>query len=262
MTRALLIAALLVAGCDRAAPDNAVDPAPAAPSPAAPAPTAVAVDEKTDLLEFHFGWATAVSAIPVLAAELRKRALERKAELVKSATSDKAERAKNDYPFNSYQYSVQYEVSGATPRLLSLSADWFEFTGGAHPMHGTNALLWDKAAEREVKIADLLGGGQAQLTSIYAKAYCDALKAQRAKKRPGEPVGDPGDEFNKCPGFVDLDIIPKASAAGAPFGTIWFHADPYVAGPYAEGDYDVELPVNAALVAALKPDYRASFAAR
>lgn len=262
VTRALLIAALLVAGCGRAAPGNTADPAQAAPQPAAPAAAPVAVEEKTDLLEFHYGWPAVVSAIPALADSLRKRALDHKAELLKTAASDKAERAKSNYPFNAYESSIQYEAAGATTRLLSLSADWFDFTGGAHPNHGTKALLWDKTAAKEVKFADLLSGGQAQLSSLYAKAYCDALQAQRAKKREGEPVGDPDDGFNKCPGFDELSIIPKAAAAGAPFGTLWFHADPYVAGPYVEGDYDVELPVNAALVAALKPEDRASFAAR
>jgi len=36
-------------------------------------------------------------------------------------------------------------------------------------------------------------------------------------------------------------------------------ADPYVAGPYAEGNYTVDLAVTSAVIAALKPEYRASF---
>jgi hypothetical protein len=43
---------------------------------------------------------------------------------------------------------------------------------------------------------------------------------------------------------------------------ITFHADPYVAGPYAEGDYDISLPVTAEVIAALKPAYRSSFEAQ
>ena len=39
-------------------------------------------------------------------------------------------------------------------------------------------------------------------------------------------------------------------------------ADPYVAGSYAEGRYEIRLPVTAAFVAALKPEYRASFEAQ
>ncbi len=43
---------------------------------------------------------------------------------------------------------------------------------------------------------------------------------------------------------------------------ITFHADPYVAGPYAEGDYDIALPVTQAVIEALKPAYRSSFEAQ
>jgi hypothetical protein len=34
---------------------------------------------------------------------------------------------------------------------------------------------------------------------------------------------------------------------------------PYEAGPYAEGAYEVTLPVSAAVVAAVKGEYRPSF---
>ena len=36
---------------------------------------------------------------------------------------------------------------------------------------------------------------------------------------------------------------------------------PYEAGPYAEGGYEVTLPVTPAILAVVKPEYRASFAA-
>jgi len=36
--------------------------------------------------------------------------------------------------------------------------------------------------------------------------------------------------------------------------------DPYAAGPYAEGGYEVTLPVTPAVLRAVKPEYRALFA--
>jgi hypothetical protein len=56
-------------------------------------------------------------------------------------------------------------------------------------------------------------------------------------------------------------MIPSGSA-GQPMDEIMFHADPYVAGPYAEGDYDITLPVAQAIIEALKPAYRSSFEAQ
>jgi hypothetical protein len=45
------------------------------------------------------------------------------------------------------------------------------------------------------------------------------------------------------------------------FDRIGFLIAPYNAGPYAEGSYEVTLPVTAAVVAAAKPEYRAAFVA-
>ena len=60
-------------------------------------------------------------------------------------------------------------------------------------------------------------------------------------------AGGPDDPFNQCPKFAELADHPQGPGKGGPMTTMLFHADPYVAGPYVEGDYDVELPVSAAL---------------
>jgi hypothetical protein len=46
------------------------------------------------------------------------------------------------------------------------------------------------------------------------------------------------------------------------FNRIGFLINPYVAGPRVEGDYEVTLPVNAAILAAVKPQYRQYFVAQ
>ncbi len=43
------------------------------------------------------------------------------------------------------------------------------------------------------------------------------------------------------------------------FERLLLTASPYVAGPYAEGSYEIELAVTTDLIAALKGDYRGSF---
>ena len=59
------------------------------------------------------------------------------------------------------------------------------------------------------------------------------------------------DLFGQCPKFTEIEIMPTGPAQGVrPMTTLLFHADPYVAGPYVEGDYDVDLPVSAAFLAA------------
>ena len=46
------------------------------------------------------------------------------------------------------------------------------------------------------------------------------------------------------------------------FDEVEFVASPYTAGPYAEGEYELVLPVTRQLIAAIKPVYRASFEAQ
>ena len=264
MRKLLLAAVLLGTACSAQVDSNNANQAEAQANAAAPAAAAAAgnIDDKTDLLTFHLAWPAEVGAIPALVEAIRGPALEHKAEMLANAKSDKAEREASNYPFHAYEVSNDYKVAGATPQLLSLYDEWFEYTGGAHPMHGTTALLWDKQANKAVKFADMFTGGLAQINALFGKAYCSALDAERAKKREGMPKGDADDPFNICPKFDELVFIPKAGADGATLRKLWIHADPYVAGPYSEGDYDVELPMSAAAIAALKPEYRASFTAK
>jgi len=265
---AILLAVLAVGCSEGPAPSshdaqNAVLPLQkAARGPAERASRPFSMNDKTDLLEFQLGWPAEVSALPSLATKIWDPILKHKAELLKSAAAEKAERTKGGFDFHGYESSSEYRVVGDSGRMLSLVNEWYEYTGGAHPMHGTAGVLWDRPVNRATTVAGLLDNGANRLQALLAKAYCAALDAERAKKRG--PVDDDqprsaDDPFNQCPPFSDLAVIPRGPS-GKPFTTLLIHADPYVAGPYVEGDYDVELPVTAAFVAALKPEYRASFA--
>ncbi len=255
----LIIGLLALAACQSQAPATNSAKTNEAAKATAPA-KAVAEEEATDLLSWGLSYPAEVAAIPVLADWIRAASMKLKAENLAAATVDKAEREKNGFDFNGYEQSDAYEVEGDSPRLLSVADNWYVFTGGAHPNHGTKALLWDRQAGRAIAFTDLLSGGPVALETLFAKSYCAALDKQRAEKRGPEDAGGPDDLFNQCPKFAELAIIPKG-AKGKPFNALLFHADPYVAGPYVEGDYDVELPVTAEFLAALQPEFRASFAA-
>lgn len=262
----MIPAALLLAACGASSTGNAAsnDANASAAAPATPAAEPakpVEMEENTDLLSWSLAYPAEAAAIPKLAAMIRAASDKDKAENLAAAKSDKAERAKDNYPFNAYEQSDGYETLGATDQLLSLADNWYVFSGGAHPNHGTKALLWDKAAGGPVDFASLLEGGAAKLAALYRDSYCKELTVERSKRREGEDADtDPTDPFNACPKFSELVIMPESPEGGGPMTKILFHADPYVAGPYVEGDYDIELPVTAAFIAALKPAYRSSFA--
>ena len=76
----------------------------------------------------------------------------------------------------------------------------------------------------------------------------------------GTPVA-PGssDEFDKCIDPADETVI-LGSKVRFGFDRIGIRIAPYNAGPYAEGAYEVTLPVTPAVIAAVRPEFRASFA--
>ena len=90
--------------------------------------------------------------------------------------------------------------------------------------------------------------------------WCDALNKAREEKR-GEPVGG-GGMFDECPKLDEISIIPTDKDGNSKFERLVLIADPYVAGPYVEGDYEIDLPVTGDLIAALRSDYRESFEAQ
>ena len=257
--------ALAATACnaDQSAPANEANAAqPEAEAPPAPQGKPVELKSETPLLNWEVSWPAEVNAIPALEKSIRDPAEKALAELTTQAREDKAEREKQGFDFNGYEYSVAVKVAGQTPRLLSLTREWMDYTGGAHPNHGTDAVLWDKSANAPVALAALFASG-GSLERLFRDAFCKALDAERAKKREGlDAVGDPNDPFSQCPKFSELQIVPQGPEKGGPMTMLLFHANPYVAGPYVEGDYDIELPVSAAFIAALKPDFRPSFAAK
>lgn len=225
-------------------------------------PTATAGELKfqNSLLEWNVSWPAEVSAIPALLASIRDPALKSKRDLLKTAAGDRADRKKQGFPFFAYSSSSEVALAGDSGRLLSLTEEVSEFTGGAHPNGGMVAILWDRQISRKATVASLFTAGAQALQTLLRKNYCAALTKERAKRRgPEGAVEGADDPFNQCPKFDELALVPEGKS-GKPFVTISLHADPYVAGPYAEGDYDIDLPVTPALVAALKPQYRASFA--
>lgn len=65
--------------------------------------------------------------------------------------------------------------------------------------------------------------------------------------------------FDACIDPVDSTVI-LGSADKQHFTRIGVLVDPYEAGPYVEGNYEVTVPVTAAVLKAVKPEYRAAFA--
>lgn len=262
----LLIPALLLASCNQ--PGEAKAPAPTATSadraspalPAQAATTAAArkVSEENDLYSFDYSYPAAAAAIPSLKAFLDADLDKQKDELVASAEEAKQNAADGPIGYYPYNRSSEWQVVTNTRGWLSLSANLYEFAGGAHGNSWFDTILWDKQANRQREPADLFVS-RAALTRAIQPEFCRQIDRQRAEKR-GEPVvRGSGDSYDECLDPLE-SIVILGSSNGKAFNRIGVLVAPYNAGPYVEGSYEATIPVNAAVLAAVKPEFRSSFA--
>lgn len=225
---------------------------------AAPTPRAVEIERDSATLGFNYAWPAEAAAIPAL--DRRFRAATEKAwrEARETVIDEQKLTREQERPFNPQSFAMSWSTAGQSKRLLSLQSALFIFTGGAHPNSDYGAMLWDRATGREITVGSLFAttGG---LTGATRTAYCAALDAERLKRREGVELGG---EFDECPNYADLAISPADRDKDDRFDTLDFVASPYTAGPYVEGEYEISLPVSAALIRSLKPPFRASFEAQ
>ncbi len=264
MRRFLILPLLALWACSEEKP-----PAPAPTASAAavtgavragPAAKARAMSVSNDLYAFSYAYPAQAAAIPALKAMLDRDLTRQQAELRKEAKDEQAEAARSDFPFHPHSRSYNWKVVTQTPGWLSLSTLVGSYTGGAHPNYWFSAILWDQTVGQARTAADLFTSKQA-LSDAIRKGFCAELDRQRAKKR-GTVVG-PGstDMFDEC---IDplAETVILGSSNGQSFNRIGILVPPYEAGPYAEGGYEVTLPVTPAVLAAVKPEYRVSFAVK
>ncbi|WP_408589766.1 PdaC/SigV domain-containing protein [Novosphingobium sp.] len=237
----------------------AESPPPAPPAPPAPAAAARKVSVSNDLYQFDYAYPAAAAAIPALKARLDADLDKQQADLATQARDAQKDAKANDFPFHAWSRSADWQVVTELPGWLSLSTIRGEFTGGAHPNYAFDTLLWDKAAGKARTATDLFTSQRA-LGDAVRKDFCAELDRQRLKKRGPDSQGSGIDEFNACIDPLEQTII-LGSKGHKGFDRIGFLIAPYNAGPYAEGDYQVTLPVSPALLATVKPEYRAAFAA-
>lgn len=234
---------------------------PAAPQPpTAPAPGATAFTDKASQGEaardFAYNWPAEVSDVPALTqrfiAERDTLLAEQKADWEQSLS----EFAGSDcFSCVNRSFEKTWEVVANLPRFLSLSASFWAYTGGAHGNGAYDALVWDRKAQVAFDPKAMFRSAEA-LQSALGDAWCKALKAERME-RIGDDYSDDG--FFPCPPIADLTVL-VGSSDGKAFNRIGLLAAPYVAGSYAEGTYEVTLPVTTAVLAAVRPEYRAAFA--
>jgi hypothetical protein len=224
----------------------------------APKPSSGGVDARTADYVFSYSWPAQVEAIPALRAHLAADQAERKRTLAgEAAEARRAAAADPDLRFVPYTLEVEWQVVTDLPGWLSLSQRNSHFEGGAHPNSGFDSRVWDRKAGRALAPRDLFVSAKA-LDAAIRGPFCDALDRERAVRR-GEPVNRAsGDDFDACIAPSEQTLI-LGSTDRKRFDRIGILVSPYAAGPYAEGSYDITVPVTPAVLQAVKPEFRAAF---
>lgn len=218
------------------------------------------VDEENDLYHFAYSYPVAAGVIAPLRAQLDAELAKNRNQLKADATEGKAEAAKDGREYRPYEAQKDWAVVADLPAWLSLSATLYWDSGGAHPNHGYDALVWDRRGGRRMAAKDLFTSPAALNKAIRAR-FCDLLDAERSKRRQAKVDRASGDQFDECIDPTESTLVLGSSNRKA-FNRIGVLIGPYEAGPYVEGDYEITLPVTPAVLAAVKPEYRSSFVAQ
>jgi hypothetical protein len=165
---------------------------------------------------------------------------------------------KNNFPYHAHSSQTEWKVVTNIPGWLSLSAQSYVFSGGAHGNTGYDALLWDRSTGARRQALDLFTSVAAFKAAVGTQ-FCAALDRERAKRRGSDGFAK-DDPFSQCIDPAKDTTIILGSANGARFTRVGFLIAPYAAGPYAEGTYEVTLVLTPAMLQAVKSQYRAYFA--
>ncbi len=110
---------------------------------------------------------------------LRKNARQ---ELYGSAVEDYEYSRQKGYPFNPYELMQVFEVTFNSVPILSLYADVYQYTGGAHGMTDRTGSTWDVQRCRMLEMRDLFGRGYDYTTPILKYIPAEAARRQASEE--------------------------------------------------------------------------------
>ena len=181
----------------------------------------------------------------------------KRAELEQEAEEDWNSSQGSEWTPRQHSASEEWQVVADLPGYLSLSGHLATYSGGAHGMYGMQSLVWDREVGAAMKGIDLFNSPVA-LEQALGNRLCDTLNTAREERRGMQIEEGSDDMFDKCPGLDEASVL-VGSSNGKTFDRITVYFGPYVAGAYAEGDYELDFPVTASVVDAVKPAHAKAF---
>lgn len=199
-------------------------------------PGTEAVEEARPGFEFSYSWPIEAAAIPALDALLREEATRLRTESRASAEEMRRELGGDGGERPPYMFDKQWRTDANLDELVALSAAVYSYSGGAHGNSFYDALIWDRSARERIAFEDLFSDPEAAIAAL-TPAFCAALQAERAQRREGEEGRD------DCPAIGDHPVALITGPSGR-IETFRVLIEPYAAGSYAEGTYEIDVPVS------------------
>ena len=215
------------------------------------------IETETEQYIFSYQWPAAAAAHADLLKVLRADADAMQQSLADEAAQDWEGAQGQDWTPRQHSASLEWKVVADLPGYLSMSGSLATYSGGAHGMYGLQSMVWDKTARSSIDAREMFAS-PTQLETALGARLCETLNREREKRRGMEIDPESTDSFDTCPG-VDEATVLVGSSNGETFDRIAIYFGPYVAGAYAEGDYELNFPVTAAVLDAVKPEYASAF---
>ena len=128
-----------------------------------------------------------------------------------------------------------FSVTYASPTLMSVRHDFYDFEGGAHGNYGTTNININMESGELLKIADVLPEPSAAILTLWCKQQ---IEAEKQKRLPGVELSDGAAERDRAIAEVVRDLA--SWSIGETEIVVSF--DPYAVGAYAEGAYQCRFP--------------------
>jgi len=157
-------------------------------------------------------------------------AMKQVAEFKSSMAENTAEDIKNLPKGMNFDLEVGYTIEHVSEDLISVNFGRYEYTGGAHPNHWTFTLNYDLEKNRTLQLADLFKH-ESNYLEIISRHSIASIKKQQGEYADEEWIGRGAGP--KLENFKSWVVTEKGFK---------FNFDPYQVGPYAAGDFTVDIP--------------------
>ncbi|WP_137389992.1 DUF3298 and DUF4163 domain-containing protein [Rhodoligotrophos defluvii] len=156
---------------------------------------------------------------------------------------------------------VEHQPSLVSRDLVSLLISSEVFTGGAHADFRLEGIIYDLRRKVFVEPEDILAGGYGWPNNerLLKELVATKLRAQKRARLRDEYDAERDEAWLKGLTLPLEAVTLVPSTEPGRIGGLAFHFAPYVAGPYAEGSYRVDVAARE-LAPMLAPAWRAAFA--